>query len=409
MTARRDTDTVIISKNNRTADVVVIGAGILGAATAHHLACAGHSVAVLERGPANREGSGTTAGNLHIQAIHARRPGQVVPVDVDRLLPLQVAASRYWDTIEDDLGQSVELRRGGGFMVAETDDDVAEIQRKHALEATAGLRTELMDGDAARRALPLLSHSVRLADWCPVDGYANPLLVTGAYLDAAARNGVQVHVFSPVVGVARQGRGYIVRTETERWSTPAVINLAGPWIAPVAALSGIDLAMNPIAIQMHISVRIPPLMNCLVQHIGEGLSVKQVASGQILAGGGWPARSLNLDGRSSASVSSLRGNLALAARILPFVSELRLLRMWAGPLAATPDEMPVIGEVPGWPGYFVAGGTYAFTFAPLWARCLVALIGGGRPPVSLAGLGPGRLLNPLSNAAALPGRSGADA
>ena len=64
----------------------------------------------------------------------------------------------------------------------------------------------------------------------------------------------------------------------------------------------------------------------------------------------------------------------------------------AGPLAATPDEMPVIGEVPGWPGYFLAGGTYAFTLAPLWARCLTALAEGRDPPVSLAGLGPGRLL-----------------
>jgi sarcosine oxidase subunit beta len=54
--------------------------------------------------------------------------------------------------------------------------------------------------------------------------------------------------------------------------------------------------------------------------------------------------------------------------------------------------MPVIGAVPGWPGYFVAGGTYAFTFAPLWARCLAALIEGRDPPVSLDGLGPGRLV-----------------
>ena len=59
------------------------------------------------------------------------------------------------------------------------------------------------------------------------------------------------------------------------------------------------------------------------------------------------------------------------------------------PLAATPDEMPVIGEVPGWPGYFLAGGTYAFTLAPLWARCLAALIEEREPPVPLAGLSPG--------------------
>jgi sarcosine oxidase, subunit beta len=381
-----------VTGRNQTADVVIAGGGILGAATAYHLAAAGHSVALLERGPVNREGSGTTAGNLHIQAIHARRPGQVVPVDIGRLLPLQVLASQYWSTIEDDLEQPVELRRGGGFMIAETPGEVAELHRKHALEAAAGLPTELMDGDAARAAFPLLSHEVVLADWCDADGYANPLLVTGAYLDAAARRGAAIHPFSPVTAIARQRDGYLVTAGQRQWSAPVLVNLTGPWISAVAALSGIELAMNPVAIQMHITVRIPPVMDCVVQHIGHGLSVKQVAAGQILAGGGWPARTLDLDDRSAGSVASLRGNLALAVRILPFLSRLRLLRMWAGPLAATPDEMPVIGAVPGWPGYFLAGGTYAFTLAPLWARCLTALIEGREPPASLAGLEPGRLL-----------------
>jgi sarcosine oxidase subunit beta len=380
-----------VTGHSQTADVVIAGAGILGAATAYYLAAAGHSVTVLERGPVNREGSGTTAGNLHIQAIHARRPGQVVPVDIGRLLPLQVQASRYWSTIEDELDRSVELRRGGGFMVAETADEVAELHRKHALEAAAGLPTELMDGDAARAACPLLSRDVVMADWCDADGYANPLLVTGAYLDAAARHGAAIHPFSPVTAVARQGDGYLVTAGQQQWSAPALVNLTGPWITAVAALSGIEVAMSPVAIQMHITVRVPPMMDGVVQHIGQGLSVKQVAAGQILIGGGWPARTLDPDGRSAASAASLRGNIVLAARILPFLSRLRLLRMWAGPLAATPDEMPVIGAVPGWPGYFLAGGTYAFTLAPLWARCLTALIEGREPPVSLAGLDPGRL------------------
>ena len=120
----------------QTSDVLIVGAGILGAATAYHLAAAGHTVVVLERGPVNREGSGTTAGNVHIQAIHARRPGQIAPVDIGRMLPLQVMASRYWSTIEDDLERRVELRRGGGFMIAETAAEMAELRRKHALESS---------------------------------------------------------------------------------------------------------------------------------------------------------------------------------------------------------------------------------------------------------------------------------
>ncbi|WP_343964321.1 FAD-binding oxidoreductase, partial [Streptosporangium amethystogenes] len=174
--------------------------------------------------------------------------------------------------------------------------------------------------------------------------------------------------------------------------TPVVVDVAGPWLGEIAALAGITLRMTPVAIQMHATVRSSATMSHLVQHIGEGLSVKQVAAGNLLIGGGWPALSMDLAGRSDTSLDSLVGNVALAVRVLPFIRDLRLLRMWAGPLAATPDEMPVIGEVPGAPGFYVAGGTYAFTFAPLWGETLRCLIEGKPPPVDVSDLGPGRLM-----------------
>jgi sarcosine oxidase, subunit beta len=90
-------------------------------------------------------------------------------------------------------------------------------------------------------------------------------------------------------------------------------------------------------------------MKHLVQHVSEGLSVKQVSAGNVLVGGGWPAAETDLEGCSRVSAASISGNLRQASRVLPFIVDLRLLRTWAGPLAATPDKMPVIGEVPGAP------------------------------------------------------------
>jgi glycine/D-amino acid oxidase-like deaminating enzyme len=140
-------------------------------------------------------------------------------------------------------------------------------------------------------------------------------------------------------------------------------------------------------------VRAPVLLrNLLVQHIGQGLSIKQVSAGNVLIGGGWPAASLGDGQRPQASVASMAGNVAEAIRILPPLAGLRLLRAWAGPLAATPDEMPVIGAIPGAAGLFVASGTYAFTFAPLWGETLAVLVAGERPPVEIRDLGPARLM-----------------
>ncbi|WP_369139040.1 NAD(P)/FAD-dependent oxidoreductase [Modestobacter versicolor] len=375
-----------------TADVVVVGAGILGAATAHALATADRSVVVLERGSANREGSGTTAGNLHIQAVHTRRPGQQVPLDNVRFLPLQAAASRLWTDVPAELDADVELRRSGGLMVAESAADEAELRAKLGHEAAHGIRTELLDGEAARSMLPLLGPTVRAATWCADDGYANPLKVTPAYLAAARRAGVRVLEDAAVTGLRASRAGWDVDTADGRWSAGAVVVTAGPWIQQVVRLAGAEVAASPVAIQMHVTVRLPPVLPHLVQHMSEGLSVKQVQAGQVLIGGGWPAARLEPDGRSPVSVRSVLGNVAQAVRLLPFLSDVALLRAWAGPLAATPDEMPVVGEVPGCPGLFLAGGTYAFTFAPLWGRVLRDLVLGRAPQVEVADLGVDRLM-----------------
>lgn len=379
--------------STRTADVAVIGAGILGAAAAHHLARAGHDVVVLDRGAPGREGSGTTAGNLHIQAVHTRRPGQEVPLDSARFLPLQRAASDRWEKVEAELETSVELRRSGGLTIAETPEQHAELLEKHEWERAAGLATEVVDGDTARAMLPQLGPTVLAATWCSSDGYANPLLATPAYLDAAVRHGAEVLPFHRVRAVERSGTGWRVTADGITVEAAKVVDVAGPWLGEIAAMAGFPLRMTPVAIQMHVTVRPPEQLPFLVQHIGEGLSVKQVSAGNLLIGGGWPALRLEPEGRSPVSLDSVVGNVAQAARILPFIRNLRLLRTWAGPLAATPDEMPVIGEVPGAPGFLVAGGTYAFTFAPLWGETLRCLVEGAPPPVEIADLGPGRMLD----------------
>ncbi|MBZ2195466.1 NAD(P)/FAD-dependent oxidoreductase [Occultella gossypii] len=376
-----------------TTDIVVIGGGILGASTAYQLARAGHRVTVLERGAPNREGSGTTAGNLHIQGIHTRRPGQAVAADNLRFLPLQRTASTLWSQLPDELDADLELTRNGGFMVAETPEQVQELHQKFDLETQLGLTCEIVSGDEARRRMPALSETVIAAEWCAEDGYANPLLVTPAYLGAARRYGAQVEAFSPVTGIEHDGGAYVVRSGHREWSAGVVIDTAGPWIADVAALAGIRLDMSPVAIQMHITTRMPlGTLTCLVQHIGAGMSVKQVGAGNILIGGGWPAEAFRAHGRSRVATDSISGNLHQAAAVLPLLRDLRLLRTWAGPLAATPDEMPVIGEVPSSPGFFVAGGTYAFTLAPLWGLVLRDLVEGNSPLEPVADLGVDRLV-----------------
>ncbi|MGW1741146.1 NAD(P)/FAD-dependent oxidoreductase [Nocardia sp. NPDC001965] len=372
-------------------DTVVIGAGIVGAATTLALTRAGSRVAVLDRTTPNTAGSGTTAGNLHIQTIHARRPGQGVAVDVERLLPLQKATSGLWDTLADsvpDLG----LVRCGGYMVAETEEQVRRLHTKHEWERAAGIPTEVLTGDEARRVLPLLGPSIEGATWCAWDGFAEPDMAGPALLRRSVAEGAALHSNTPVTTLRRAHGQWEVGTPAGTWHTPVVIDAAGPWMADIAALAGVHLDLAPTSLQMHALAAAPNTLEVLVQHVGEGMSIKQDRRDRLVLGGGWPAGPFHDSDPAPILENSTTGNLAQVARLLPALSGGQLREAWTGPVVTTPDEMPVIGELSGAPGLFVAGGTYSFTFAPLWAELLTALALGRDAGLDVSGFSPARLV-----------------
>lgn len=376
-----------------TTDVAIIGAGILGAATSFELAKKGFQVSVFEKGSINRGGSGATAGNLHIQAVHKRRPQQEIELDQVRFLPLQLAASKLWDSVEDELETNVEMRRIGGITIAESEDDELEIRNKKVEEEKLGIPGELLTADSLKEFEPLIGSTVRLAEFCPLDGYVNPLKITPAWLRAGIRRGVKVHPFTGIENIVRDGEGWKISSTNDDWWAKNVVLVPGPWTSHLMQQINVEIKMNSVAIQMHLTERIPPRMKYLIQHIGQGLSIKQVDAGQILIGGGWPAKELRLQGISPVSFDSVVGNMQLATRVLPFLKDLRLLRAWTGALGATADEMPIIGKVPDHEGIYVAGGTYSFTFAPLWAKILMQLMTDQPLEVSIKGLEPDRLIS----------------
>lgn len=378
-------------------DVIIIGGGILGAALSFELTKESIGVQLIDRSSISREGSGATAGNLHIQAVHTRRPGQIVSLDNVRLLPLQIAASRLWDDVERELPEDIELRRTGGLTVAESESQGEEILLKRRHEIDAGIPGEILGSEEARTLLPELGESVHLAEYCPLDGYVNPLKVTPAWMRAAIRQGLSLRTHDEVISISKIGSSWSVKTKNGEFTSSTLVIVAGPWMDRILSMVGVSIRMNPVAIQMHVTERIAPRLPFLVQHIAEGMSIKQVSAGQIMIGGGWPAQNLALGGTSDISLDSMTGNLSQAVRILPFLQKVRLLRSWSGALGATADEMPIIGEVPGCEGLFVAGGTYAFTLAPLWAKILLDLILKRTPRVEVSDLGIGRLMNVNGN------------
>jgi sarcosine oxidase subunit beta len=275
-------------------------------------------------------------------------------------------------------------------MVAETQSQAALLELKVRTERAAGIQTQLLSGQEARKLCGPLSTSVVAAAYLPQEGHADPCRVTLAFARAAVTLGATVRTRTRVAALsaARPGgfsatlvSGDLSRTE----SFGQIVIAAGAWSAEVAALLNVHLPLFPVPLQMHVTERTSPLLEHLIQHVGERLSMKQTDAGNILIGGGWPSRLAQRGGRFDLDhppqfcFESQQGNLAVARAIVPAVDLLRLLRTWTGATAVCSDQLPLVGAINRRPGCYVAAGGSAFTLGPTFARLLSESLGGKTP------------------------------
>lgn len=387
-------------------DVAIVGGGLIGCASAYYLSRAGARVALLEQEQINCGASGQNAGSLHFQLEHRLiRDLDVRQRELEFYVGLARIAIEQWRAVEAELDTDTELGMDGGLMVAESPDDVALLERKARIEQGQGLEVEMLDGDGARRLAPYLSDRIRAALYCPLEGHCNPRLLTPAYARHARELGADIRSRTRVTAVTR-GRG--------RWTVAfgaqasggrdtlhcsAILNAAGAWAAEVAALANLHLPLFPVALTMNVTEKIEPRVPHLVQHVGRKLSLKQTEDGNLLLGGGWRSRLKQHGGKWAVAESpdilldSIVGNLRAAVGVVPSIGSLRLLRTWTGTTVNTPDDLPVLGEMPQAPGFFVAAGGAGFTFGPAYALLMSELIRGEKTSWSLEPFSPARFGN----------------
>lgn len=383
-------------------NVAVLGGGLVGCAAAYYLARRGANVLLLEQGDLNREASGRNAGSLHFQLEYRLiRYGDALASQFAQIIPLSLVALEDWRRLESELRADLEVEMRGGLIVAESPADLALLEKRQALQEKWGLASSLLSGVEVRQLAPYLADSVMAAGYFPHEGHANPRLVAPAFARCAAALGATISVQTRVTALMRDGTDWLVSMvdrEGRAWEVAAgaVLNAAGAWAGEMGALAHLHLPVYAVPLSMNVIERTAPLIPHLVQHASERLTLKQVSAGNVLVGGGWPSR-FSREGAAMAThrrahpvVENVLENLSLAARLVPAIGSLHLLRSWTGITGVTTDQMPLLGEVPEAPGFFVAAGGAAFTHGPTYARLISELILDGRPSTAIDLYSPAR-------------------
>jgi glycine/D-amino acid oxidase-like deaminating enzyme len=365
-----------------TADVVVVGAGLVGVLAALELAEAGRRVVVLEKSAFWREGSAVNAGTLALQ----NKPTQ--------LLAAYSAALDLWDVLPDRLGAPLGRVVRGGYRVAQTDAECAQLAAAIGEQQQAGVAVELVQGNRLRTIAPWLDRSVQAAGFCARDGFASPLLTGEALLRAARKSHVPVVEHCALVAASRDGSAWRLATGRGVISCASVLVAAGPWSGDVAALFGMRLRIGLHANMLSVTPRLAPFMdNAVVTHIGGRLTLKQFANGTCLLGGGFQGIGDPASGRKELDFSQLRANMRLHCSVVPRLRRAALLRSWTGFTAAPADGLPAVGPLPGIADVCVAVTTGAgFTLGPLAARLAAQAVLGGRPGPDAKAFNPARLV-----------------
>jgi glycine/D-amino acid oxidase-like deaminating enzyme len=388
-------------------DVLVIGGGIVGAASAYHLARRGADVLLLE---ADQLASGATGRNLGFIWLHTRRAGPE--------LDLVMATRNGLEDLPEELGADFGLRCRGGLTYF-TSEAQAVVMREFVERRTAdGVPMQLLDGAEAREVAPILPESVVGATFCPLDAQIDSRRYVRAFASAAQRLGATVHEGTAARAIEVDGsRITRVHTDLGPVSAGQVVLAAGAWSPVIGRQLGLDLPIHPMRLQVVQTEPMPPRLEHLLygpaaikqysifqeldsfsaepfetdieRRLGLALleAACQAADGSYLLGIAmdYPGFDWKPDLAGIALVTE--GMLAA----LPELRGARFARAWAGVLPFTSDALPLIGRVPGQDDLIVAAGhVFGNAAGPTTGRLVADLICGDDPVIDPAPFRPDR-------------------
>ncbi|NIO48289.1 MAG: FAD-dependent oxidoreductase [Candidatus Aminicenantes bacterium] len=359
----------------KTAEVAIIGGGIMGVSTAYYLAKRGVSdVVILEKDLLAQASTGLSVGGIRQQFSN--------PANIR----LSQGSVRVYERFEEEFGADIKFRQVGYIFLAqkqETWNDFlagVETQRQH------NVPVEVLSPEDIKQRWPYLNaDDLKGGTFGPKDGYADPYLAAMGFADAARNLGVRIEEKTEVTGISIAG-GRVQGVETAKGSisAPVVVNVAGPWGGEVAKIAGLDLPAKPYRRQVFMTKSFDAIPKPVPMIIDQDVTFYfRGEEPGIIMGMSDPDEpssfNLNVDR------NFLERVIEAAVHRAPVLEKAEILRGWGGLYTITPDDNPIIGEAPGVMGLFSAIGFsgHGFQQAPAVGRILSQLILDGQTDFDL--------------------------
>ena len=353
----------------RTAEVVLIGGGIVGSSIAYHLAEAGcANVLVIERESAQGKGStGKSMGGVRAQFS--------TPVNIQ----MSLYSIPFYASFEERLGHPCGYRAQGYLFCATSAAHMTYLRSNYEKQIALGLKeVRLVAGDEIRGLYPQLrGDDIVGGSFCSSDGFVDPYSAMNGFMAGAAELGASLWKNAAVTGVARRGSGFEITTTDGAVSAGKVVNCAGAWSAEIARMVGIDLPVQPLRRMLVPTEPFDefPHTAPMIIDMSSGFHFRPEGRGFLLA---WNDPEETPGYKMDFEAAFIEKILTRAADRVPVFENLAVnpKRAWAGLYEMTPDHHPVLGESQDVPGFYFANGFsgHGVMHAPATGKILSDLI-----------------------------------
>ena len=361
----------------KTADVIVIGSGVIGCAAAYYMAKKGMSVLVLDQDESVGNGGSSRNGGGVRQS--GRDP---------RELPLAIyGVENVWPTLSDELGVDVEYHKEGNLRLGKTETHKQILTGLTEKAVACGLNVRMIDAEEVRKINPYLSEEVTCASWCPTDGHANPLTTTLGFYKNARALGVVFHMGEKVVKLEKV-HGKLRRdcTKTTVYEANQVLVAAGYASRFLTQTVGIDVPMREELIEALVTEAEPKMFPQMLGTADADFYGHQTNHGSFVFGGATGMESTVLDNGTNRTSSLTAPCICRGImKYVPKLADAKIVRTWAGYEDRSIDGIPVISNVEEVPGLLLACGFtgHGFGISPVVGQLLAQLAAGETPMLSL--------------------------